>query len=473
MPAPMNVPRPAHIPRLAIEPAAWRRARRSMVPRLFAANGAAVLGLAALLPGGASAAAPSTGVLTNVATALSAVVIHPGDLLASGWAISMPGPHAAATVSLTGVTASVPVACRTWGSTTASVVVLHLPNASRGFAANDPSWYPTVAPAAAQGYQLAQAVTAVCSNGLLTPNGAVTYAATLVSADTADPFAVRFHTVDPDALHLPWAAQAAVGQFGDWASHQGWSVTSHEQQQPDAGHMSSAFGSAGTNTNCASTSQNPVGASQCSAPWTPATTARAAAPAGTTGSGSGGTSGSRSGSGSGKSSGSGSGVSAGPAAGTGSGSGSGSTTHAGPPSAATGVPAGTAHRAGSTGTGSISGRRLGVASSAGVTHSAQSGGTGSGRVTTGPPLPLVVVPPTPSAASHVLSPVPLVAPSIGFSIAQVGGQLPWNWFGALAAIDLSLTAGILIRRRAKRPDGIYSLPATPDGLDPTAFDRED
>jgi hypothetical protein len=478
MPTPMNVPKPAHIPGCSIEAAAPVRAaaRPGLLPRALVANAAAVLGLVALLPAGASAAAPSTGLLANVTTALSGVVIHPGDLIASGWAISMPGPHAAASVSLTGITASVPVTCRTWGSTSASTVVLHLPDASRSLAANDPAWYPTAATAAVQGYQLAQAVTAACPSGLLTPNGAVSYAAKLVSSDTADLFAMRFHTVDPNALRLPWAAQPPAAEFGGSDPRGSWSPDSHDARSPAPPHMSSAFGSPGTNTNCASASQNSAGVSQCNAPWTPTTTARAAAPAGTSGSGSGSTSGTGSGSGKGSGSGTGSGVSAGPVAGTGSGS--GSSSHVGAPP--TTVPAGpsltgTVHPRAGTGRVSISTRSLGVSSSVGVTHSVQSGGTGSGSAATGPavPLPVVVSPPAPSPQGHILGPVPLVAPSIGASIAQVGAQLPWNWFGVLAAVDLSLMAGILVRRRAKRPDSIYSVSASTDGLEPTAFDQED
>lgn len=75
------------------------------------------------------------------------------------------------------------------------------------------------------------------------------------------------------------------------------------------------------------------------------------------------------------------------------------------------------------------------------------GTVGSSGISHSAPVP---VPSQPT----VLGPVPLVVPAIGgVVVAPAGGALPWAWFAGLAAVDLGLMAGILVRRLRKRGAG--------------------
>jgi hypothetical protein len=74
------------------------------------------------------------------------------------------------------------------------------------------------------------------------------------------------------------------------------------------------------------------------------------------------------------------------------------------------------------------------------------GTLGSSGITHQAPVP---VPSQPT----VLGPVPLVVPALGGVVAPAGGALPWAWFAGLAAVDLGLMAGILVRRRRRRGAG--------------------
>src|ERR1035437_6898323 len=173
-----------------------------------------------------------SGIINNLTTGLVGRSVSKGDMISVGWAISMTGKHPATKVNLTSITASIPLLCVTEKSKTPQTMVVHLPDAPQTFAANDTALHPTDSTSAAQGYQYAVATSNVCAEGILVPNGKVSYSAKLVSADTTDPFALRFHAVD-------------------------------------------------ANTN--------GGASQCTASWSPQTSSTAAAPAGgTTGGGTGG-----------------------------------------------------------------------------------------------------------------------------------------------------------------------------------------
>lgn len=79
-------------------------------------------------------------------------------------------------------------------------------------------------------------------------------------------------------------------------------------------------------------------------------------------------------------------------------------------------------------------------------QSGQRGSPGASGITHPSPVP------APSQPT-VLGPVPLVVPAISGVAGPAGGALPWAWFAALAAVDLGLTAGILVRRRRRRGAG--------------------
>ena len=180
------------------------------------------------------------GVLTNVTKGLTARWVSTGDYVSSGWTISMIGSHPATTVKVTDVTATIPLTCLADEHFRVVSLVLRMPDAVESFSAGDTSWRPTASTADAAGYEASQRVGQLCHDGALLPHGNATYAAKLVSADTKNLFAMRFHSVDA-------------------RTNQG------------AGHGNPV----NPNTDCDSASQNHSGVAQCNAAWTVATTSAA------------------------------------------------------------------------------------------------------------------------------------------------------------------------------------------------------
>jgi hypothetical protein len=218
--------------------------------RALAVGTGSMIAVATLLPSSAAAEKPDVtsgpGVVSNSGRALPGGDVERGDLISSGWTMSMPGRHPAAAVRLTGIVATIPLRCDgekgDQGNPTSTSIVLRFPDASQSIAANDTSWHPTAAPADAQGYQVSAAAGDLCHGSASEPRGDVTYQAMLTSTDTRDGFLLRFHTVD-----------ARSGSSGN-DDHQG-----------------------GANVDCSSPTANVHGLAACSSPWTPATRLFAAA----------------------------------------------------------------------------------------------------------------------------------------------------------------------------------------------------
>lgn len=221
------------------------------------------------------------GTIVNATVPLGSLFSRAGDMIASGWDISMPGSHPAATVVLSGITATIPLLCLTATSHTVESFVIDLPDTSISISANDSGWTPTSSSSNVTGYQRSGAVPQLCENGLIVPRGNVAYAAKLASADTTSVFAMRFHAVDGHRFTLV---------------HDGGRSDSDDRHRPRAQRET-------TNTDCSSATQN-TGVAECNAVWTAATENTAAASL-TTGRGTGG--GSPGGPGSGSAPGSGSG----------------------------------------------------------------------------------------------------------------------------------------------------------------------
>lgn len=172
-----------------------RRRMRIGTGLLLALAAQAPLSVAAATSGSSSTA--TSGLVTNVTKALTAHTVRAGDYISSGWTIRMPGNHPAATVQLTNIGATIPLACQVSGQPSRLVTLLiRMPDASQSFTANDTTWHPTPSANARQGYQASVIAGDLCHAGVLTPHGNVTYTAKLASTDTKDVFGVRFHTVD-------------------------------------------------------------------------------------------------------------------------------------------------------------------------------------------------------------------------------------------------------------------------------------
>jgi hypothetical protein len=218
--------------------------------RALAVGTGSMIAMASLLPSAAAAERPAVaagpGVVNNDSRTVAGGRVDNGDLISSGWSMSIPGRHPAAAVRLTGIVATIPLRCDgdkgDDENGTSTSIVLRLPDASQSIAANDTSWHPTAAPADAQGYQLSAAVGGLCHGSASEPRGDVRYQATLASTDTRDPFLLRFHTVD------------ARSRGSEDDHHHG-----------------------GASVDCSSTTANVHGLAACRAPWTPATRLFAAA----------------------------------------------------------------------------------------------------------------------------------------------------------------------------------------------------
>ena len=354
----------------------------------------------------------AVGSLTNVTRAVVAGLVNQGDDISSGWAISMPGTHPAATVKVSKIVTTIPLVCHTAGGhTQATSVVLHLPDTTVTIPANDTSWHFTSNPADVKGYEATAVVGSLCYQGALEASGNAKYAATLVSTNTKNLFAMRFHSVDARTNQAPY--------------------------HPNP------------NTACSSSKQNPTALARCNAAWTPLTTALAIAPPSTSGTGSGGGTGSGSAGGHGQVSGPATGIITG-ITGTVAAANGTVTGVTGTVSGVTGTVAGVARGVVSSVASPLPvlGQAVGSAlnGSDGAQQSAPAAaqpGAVSGATTLNPPPAPVPAP----SQSTVLGPVPLPVPVIDSVAAGVGGALPWKWFVLLAIVDLGLVVGIVLRRR--------------------------
>lgn len=374
---------------------------RATIRCVVAATVGAFIMAIAVLPASARAAT-TPSLVTNATTELATATIDPGDVIATGWTIRMPGNHPAATVTLSDVSASITTECRTDGSTTGGTIVLHLADASLSFAENDSAWYPTTSASAAAGYQRSRPAPDACPGGVLSPHGKVTYVAHLLSTDTTDEFSMRFHTVD---------AHPAQGHGGGNASSRS-SRGDHNDDEDDGGDTQGNQPPPPPDTDCSSAPQDGSSTSRCSAPWTPRTTALAVSPA------------------------------------------AGSPSPGGPP--------GDGASAGSGGAGGLQG--LPVVISLPIPRQVASVTTPTTRSGTVPrstggdggSTPTAVTsPPTPSSSpiDNLLQPVPRLVPAIGGVIANGGALGPWSWLAVLVASGLALLAAIVAGRRAGRTGG--------------------
>jgi hypothetical protein len=230
--------------------------RRGLLACTATALVAAALALSSsVVDGRASTAA---GGLVDVGGHMTGLHLEHGDVFSAGWSLSMPSKHRAATVAVTGVVATISLPCGDNHSAPPPTLVLHLPDAAVSFGADATAWSPTDNPAAAAGYQVSALVGTVCHDAASDRDVTVRYRARLVSSDTTDLFAMRFHSVDP---------------------------LSGETARPNDGDHDSD-----DEMSCSSASENVHVRSRCAAPWTEVVHARAAPvpePPGIPGSGSG------------------------------------------------------------------------------------------------------------------------------------------------------------------------------------------
>jgi hypothetical protein len=226
--------------------------RRGLLACTATALAAAALALpSSVIEGRASTAA---GALVDVGGHMAGVRVERGDVISAGWSLSMPSEHRAATVAVTDVVATISLRCGDNRSARPPILVLHLPDAAVSFGEDATGWSPTGNPAAAAGYQVSAVVGTVCHDAAPVRDVTVRYRARLVSSDTTDLFAMRFHSVDP---------------------------LSDGTARPNDGD---------DEVSCSSASKNGHGRSRCAAPWTEAVEARATsvpASPGTPGGGSG------------------------------------------------------------------------------------------------------------------------------------------------------------------------------------------
>jgi hypothetical protein len=210
--------------------------------RRAAIGGGALLTLASLIPVSASAAAPlhtpkvpvvaPAGVVSNLTHAIRTLLVLPGDYVSMGWTISLPRAHPATTVTVSDIVATIPMTCESREERSRVLnLVIRAPQTTVTLPADDATWHATSNTAIARAYQAKILVGELCPRGVLEPHGNASYAAKLVSTDSKDPYAIRFHTVD---------ARTNLLRLGELSP----------------------------NTDCTSLAQNPNGVAQCNAAWT-------------------------------------------------------------------------------------------------------------------------------------------------------------------------------------------------------------
>jgi hypothetical protein len=210
--------------------------------RLLVCTATALAAAALALPSSAVEGRASTaaGALVDVGGHMTGLRVERGDVISAGWSLSVPSRHRATTVAVTDVVATISLRCGDNHSARPPTLVVHLPDAAVSFGADATGWSPTGNPAAAAGYQVSAVVGTVCHDAAPDRDVAVRYHARLVSPDTTDLFAMRFHSVDPSP---------------------------DGTARPNDGD---------DRLSCSAASQNAHTRSRCAAPWTEAVDARAA-----------------------------------------------------------------------------------------------------------------------------------------------------------------------------------------------------
>jgi hypothetical protein len=216
--------------------------RRRLLVCTATALAAAALALpSSVVEGRASTAA---GALVDVGGHMTSLRVERGDVISAGWSLSMPSRHRATTVAVTDVVATISLRCGDNDSAPPPTLVVHLPDAAVSFGADATGWSPTGNPAAAAGYQVSAVVGTVCHDAAPDRDVTVRYHARLVSRDTTDLFAMRFHSVDPS---------------------------------PDGtARPTDGDGDGDDKLSCSAASKSAHTRSRCAAPWTEAVDARAA-----------------------------------------------------------------------------------------------------------------------------------------------------------------------------------------------------
>ena len=131
------------------------------------------------------------------------LVAHPGDMLATGYGLMVPGPHSAATFTVHNPRVDFPFRCTNGGAAVGSFAV-NMADAVLQVKGGSSGWYPTGSSVDPAGYQGSIVVPDVCSGGpvLLDYSGSfgARFTATIWTLnDTTDKVTMRFHYVDPSA----------------------------------------------------------------------------------------------------------------------------------------------------------------------------------------------------------------------------------------------------------------------------------
>lgn len=142
-------------------------------------------------------------VMSAVMSMTSPLDLKPGDTVSGGYAVSLPGSHSTATISIAGANVQTDVTCADGSFYTLTVP---LPDQSWPIPANDKSWWPTPDeknPLAYQGTALAGSCSrGVAKNayfsvlGLSNGTGKPPKAPGFSSTNAADPINVKFHCTD-------------------------------------------------------------------------------------------------------------------------------------------------------------------------------------------------------------------------------------------------------------------------------------
>lgn len=154
----------------------------------------------------------SFGEVTVPGKPIGNLSIQPGDTIAAGYSLTMPGNHPAASVSLLGGTVSLPITCsRDPKSPSVGWITVGLFNGPYSIAAGYNQPFPTNDPNSPASYQGSTVAPDLCSGQAMYAPIPATYTGEVVSSDQTDRIQVKLHYTNlSQNQKADWGPQATV-----------------------------------------------------------------------------------------------------------------------------------------------------------------------------------------------------------------------------------------------------------------------
>jgi subtilisin family serine protease len=141
------------------------------------------------------------------------MLINSGDTLSAGYAMSMPGKHASATVQFVQPAVTVPVSC-TKAGTVAGQIVVNLAAGPYRIASTTSSVVPTNQQSSPLSFQGSATAPNLCNGAPMYDAGGGTFTGQVLSTDPLDRLNLQFHFLDAGSTsNAGWSPTATVNPF--------------------------------------------------------------------------------------------------------------------------------------------------------------------------------------------------------------------------------------------------------------------